>query len=415
MWLMVFLGCSNNIKNLYEQEKAAVLAAPAPLGATWQPELRVRLSDAALEVLSQAALSSGLLAADDEIRWEGPLGVDAELTPKLEVKGLKLAASKACEACLDLTASLSGTGKWKLGGLKGEVPLALDIGGTVSFEVKKVDDAFQVSGRLRDVSQVKLKTDTIGELDIAKPIQRWGKDLSEQVPPFELGEFGSEGVPLRALRLTTINGALAVEAVTDVAGGGPLTGPAPALSEGWELAISQKTALALMRREAFKAGIIDFDVAADPRYLDINGTVFTMGVRLWRLTRSGWWRDYEVTGNIEVLPRSVRLVPKLAKEGDKSKGAGVADPISLLAEGKILEVVEDGLAQTLPAGESTDIGGQAISLRASSVKGMGGALVISGAMVLGKDAEDSAGQGGSGDKKPDGKRKNRERREAGER
>lgn len=414
MLLLVFLGCANNIQTLYEQEKAAVLAAPAALGASWDPELRVRLSDPALEVLSQAALESGLLKAEDKIRWEGPLGVEAELSPKLEVKSLELRASKECDACLDLSASLTGTGNWKVGSLKGEVPLSLDIGGVVAFEVKKVDSSFQVTGKLKNVSQVKIKTTTVGDLDIAKPIQSWGKELSDHVPPFDLGEFGGDEVPLRALRLATVGGALAVEAVTDVAGGGPLTGPAPALKDGWELAISQKTALALMRRAAFEEGVIDYDVAADPRYLDVNGTMFTMGVRLWRLTSRGWWRDYEVTGNIDILPRSVRLVPKQAREGDKSEGAGVADPLALLAEGKILEVVEEGLEQTLPSGQSTDIGGQSLELRASSVKGMGGALVMSGSMKLGdgKDDEPSGGSGSS--EKKGGKKPNRERKPRGD-
>lgn len=386
MWLMVFLGCANNIRNLYEQEKAAVLAEPAALGANWEPELRVRLSDPALEVLSKAALSSGLLEADQKIAWQGPMGVEAQLSPHLVVKSLNLKASAACDACLDLTASLSGTGAWKLGSLKGEIPISLDLGGTVSFDVKKGDEAFMVSGRLRDVKQVKLKSDSVGDLDIAKPIQSWAKDLADSVPAFEIGEFGGEGVPLRALRLKTVDGALAVEAVTDVAGGGPLAASSGALSQGWELSISQKTALALMRREAFEAGIIDFDVAVDPRYLEIEGDQFKMGLRLWRLTRSGWWREYEVSGSISVLPRTVRLVPSGAKEGDKSKGAGVADPLALLAEGKILSVVEDGLAQTLPAGSSTDIAGQALSLRAQKVKGSRSALFVSGELSLGAPA-----------------------------
>lgn len=408
MWLLAILGCANNIRSLYEQEKAQVLAAPPALGATWEPELRLRFSDDALETLSEAALATGLLKADKKITWEGPLGVSAEISPKLEVKGLKLVASKTCDACLDLTANLNGTGPWKLGSLKGELPIGLEIDGTLSFDVKKQDSAFLVTGRLRDIKHVKVKTDLAGEFDVAKLIQRWGQDLAESVPPFDVGEFGGDEVPLRALRLATFGGALSVEAVTDVAGGEPLRVAAPKLTEGWELAIGDKTLVALMRREAFKTGVIEYDVAVDPRYLEVNGTVFTLGLRLWRLTSRGWWRDYEVTGQFDVLPRAVRLLPKLAKEGDKSKGAGLADPLALLAEGKILQVVEEGLAQSLPSGESAGLGDQELSVRVATVKGMGDALVVAGALELGKGGGGRQDEDG-GDKGKGGKRRRSER------
>lgn len=410
MWLLAFLGCANNIKALYEQEKAAALAPPAPLSADWKPELRVRLSDPALETLADAALKTGLLAAEDKITFEGPLGVTAELSPQLSVKSLKLGAAEGCEACLDLVATLEGRGPWKIGKLKGEIPIALELDGTLAFEAKKENGSFLVSGRLKDLRHVKVKTDLVGDVDLAKPLQGWAKDLAEGVPPFELGEFGGEGVPIRALRLATSGGVLAVEAVTDVAGGGSLAGKPAKLTEGWELAISQKTALALMRREAFEAGIISYEVAADPRYLEVNGSVFTMGVRLWRLTSRGWWRDYEVSGQIEVLPRSVRLVPKSSVEGDKSKGAGLVDPIALLAEGAILDTVEDGIAQTLPSGEKTGVGEQELSLRATSVRGADGALLIVGGLSLGAPAPEEASEGGGGGGKKKGERRQQRRR-----
>lgn len=408
MWLLAILACANNIRAQYQAEKELALAAPPALSGQWDPELRIRLSDDALGTLASAALSSGLLSADKKITWEGPLGVSAELSPKVEVESLTLSSSKACDACLDLVADLEGTGPWKVGRLKGEVPLSLELDGTLSFEVRKQDGAFLVSGRLRDIRHVKVKNTTVGDLDIARPIQGWGETLAGRTPPFDLGEFGGEGVPLRALRLATVGGTLAVEAVTDVGGGGPLTGKPGKLEQGWELSISQATALALMRREAFDTGVIAFDVAADPRSLELEGTVFTMGLRLWRLTSHGWWRDYTVTGQIEVLPETVRLVPKVVKEGDKSRGAGVADPLALLAEGKILDVVEDGLRQTLPSGESTGIGDQQLNLKASSVRGISGSMIVGGALTIGSAPPDSV-PSGSGD----GKRgKRREQRRA---
>ena len=51
MWLLVFLGCANNISALYEQEKAMVMASPPPLGKNWDSEFRLRFSDQALQTL----------------------------------------------------------------------------------------------------------------------------------------------------------------------------------------------------------------------------------------------------------------------------------------------------------------------------------------------------------------------------
>lgn len=409
MWLLVFLGCANNISALYEQEKAMVMASPPPLGKNWDPEFRLRFSDQALQTLAEVALDSGLLKVEDKIEFKGPLGVDAELAPQVEVKGLKIGASKACDACLDLSITLDGHGRWKVSKLGGDVPITLIVDTVLGFDVKQDNGVYTVTGKLKDVKSVKVKTDLAGDVDLAKPLQGWTEDLADEVPPFELGSFGGDDLPLRAFRLATSNGALAIEGVTNVAGGGPLTGPPQALKDGWELAMSDKTALALMRRAAFEEGIIDYDVAVDPRSLELNGTVFTMGLRLWRLTRSGWWRDYEVTGQIDVAPRAIKLVPKVAKEGEKSKGAGVADPLALLAEGAILDAVSGGLAQTLPTSESTKLGEKTITARTTSVKGMAGSLIVHGEIKVGEEQE-AEEQGGGGEGKKGGKGNRKQRR-----
>ena len=65
MWLIVFLACANNIKALYEAEKSQVMAAPPPVGNNWEPEMRLRFSDQALQALAETAVDGGLLKAED--------------------------------------------------------------------------------------------------------------------------------------------------------------------------------------------------------------------------------------------------------------------------------------------------------------------------------------------------------------
>lgn len=409
MWSLVFLGCANNITALYEAEKAAVMAAPAALGKSWDPEVRMRFSDKALQSLAETAVEGGLLKAEDTIEFKGPMGVNAELSPTVEVKGVQIGASKACDACLDLSIDMDGNGRWKISRVGGEIPISLTVSAVLGFDVAQQDGVYTVSGRLKDVKSVKVKSESVGDVDVAKLLKGWTEDLAARVPPFTVASFGGEDLPLRAFRLATSNGALAIEGVTNVAGGGPLAAPSHALDDGWELAISETTALALMRRAAFEAGVLSYDVAADPRSLELNGSVFTLGVRLWRLTRSGWWRDYTVTGQVEVSPRAIKLVPKVAKEGEKSPGAGAADPLALLAEGAILGAVEDGLAQSLPTKQSTTLGDKKVTARATSVKGMGGALVVRGDVRVGEDDDDEE-KAGSGEGRTRGGRKQRRER-----
>lgn len=392
MWLLVVLGCANNIKTLYENEKKAVMASPAALGKNWQPELRVRFGDGALSDISEVALKSGLLQADKKLSWEGPFGVTAELTPKLVVRDLKLNVAQGCDGCLKLAATLDGKGAWDVSGVTGEVPITLTVDGTIGFEVKQDDGAFTVTGRLKDFEHIKVKTGKASDLDLGGVLQSWAKDIAERTPEIELGTFGGDEMGLRALRIGSSGGALAIEAVTDVAGAKPLTGGNTPLQSDWDIAISESAALALMRRMAFEEGVIDYDVAADPRSLSVSGSRFTMGLRLWRLTSRGWWRDYTVTGDFKVTNNKIKLVPAEVKEGEKSAGAGLADPLALLAEGAILDAVAGGLAESFPSGEGTEVGGQKVQARATAILGMGSALVVRGDLDVG-DAATSSGSG----------------------
>ena len=64
MWLLAILACANNIREQYQAEKELALAAPPALGAHWDPELRIRLSDATPVRL--------------ELRWPAPTAASRE-------------------------------------------------------------------------------------------------------------------------------------------------------------------------------------------------------------------------------------------------------------------------------------------------------------------------------------------------
>lgn len=408
MLLLMLLSCANGIFQLYEQERAAVLAEPSPLGSSWDPELRVRLSDAALDDLASAAVKAGLLALDEKFEVEGPLGVTAQISPTVAVRSLALSAGKGCEACLTLKTELEGEAKWKLGSLKGTVPFSADLKGDLAFTLQKDGQTWKATGRVKGIDKIKVKAGKSSELDLGPILDDWANEITERIPELDLGSFGGEDLPLRGLRLAIRGGALSLEGVTDVVGGKAIGAEPAALDEGWEMAVSTETALAMMRRAAFEMGAIAYEVAADPRALKVAGDRFTLDLRLWKLARRGWWRDYEVTGVVEVTPRKIKLVPKNAREGETSDGAGLADPLALLAEGQILAAVEDGLAQTLPGQETIRAGGLEFKVATREVDGRAGLLFVRGELTT------TAASGSSDEKKGDkgdkgGRDKRRER------
>lgn len=108
MHLLLLLACASNIRELYEAEKALVMAAPPAVQGDWSPELRLRLSNKGLVELSSAVLQSGLLGWEEAIDIKNPLGVKVTVRPHATVKRLSLDVGKGCASCLGVEASLKG-------------------------------------------------------------------------------------------------------------------------------------------------------------------------------------------------------------------------------------------------------------------------------------------------------------------
>ena len=85
---------------------------------------------------------------------------------------------------------------------------------------------------------------------------------------------------------------------------------------------------------------------------------------------------------MRVRGRKIELEADRAYEGDKSRGAGLADPIALLAEGLILDAVVDGLKQAVPGSRSTAIGDRTLKAVTREIKGQGEELVLTGELTL---------------------------------
>ena len=384
LWSIALLvGCAGNIHELYEQEKSAVLQPTAlPRGDDWEGDLRIRISPESLSELSQAALDGGLLAWKKKMTLDTPIGTIASVRPRAHVTQLSVSTGGGCEDCLSLSGALSGEAKWKVGPLSGKVPFTARLAGDLSVSIERDGQDWAVMGDLADISRVKLSSVSVGKVDISDLLQQWGRDAAEATPAFRISTLGGEDMPLRAVRLSVDALGLELEALTDVNGGQPIAASSTALESDWQLRTSTATALAIMRRASFEAGMLSHDIAIDPRGFTADASQFTLDLRLWRLSGKGWWRDYTVDGRMRVRGRKIELEAERAEEGEKSRGAGLADPLALLTEGLILETVVDSLKQAVPGSRSAAVGTHQLKAITREIKGREGEVVLTGILKL---------------------------------
>jgi len=383
--IVLSLSCASGVLAMYQDERAAALATPNPAGNAWQPQVRVRISQDALDDIVQTALDQGLLSWTDAIELKGPLGLTAQVKPSATIKQLSLSASRQCTQCLDVNARLKGKAAWTAAGASGKVPFTARLGATVAFDISQDGETWVVAGRLRDVDRVQVGSAILGSLDATSLLGDWVEQALKRTKAMDIGSLGGTDLPLRAARLSTTKSGLEFQLLTDLSEGSAVSAGGT-MSTDFDLRVSSDTALALARRAAFKTGAIAVDVAAIPTALDVTGDQFTMGLRLWKLDGAGWWRDYQVMGALKVKGKRIVLNPTEATQGEKSRGAGLADPMALLAEGRILSAVENGLHQALPGSTGAKLGRQRLTAQVAQVSGDDGVITLAGAITQGRPA-----------------------------
>lgn len=356
-WILLVgaTGCPSSVLGEYQASKAEVLGAPAALGTNWKPEVRVRLSPDLVEAVVVAVLEQGL-STKRAITVSGPLGISARVEPAVDVEKLSFGAAKSCERCVNVRASLDGKVGYDVAGHRGSVPLHGQLAADVALQLARTADEFSASATIEDVQSLEVEVPRAGKVELAGELESWARRALREAPAIPLGSFGGAGLPIRAARVAWIGDAAELEGATDVAGAVPVSadGARPA---GWAVSLETETLLALARRAAFEQGALSHDVAVDPRALRVeDGGGFALDLRLWRLEGAGWWRDYMVHGTLaidggELVVRSDDVV-----ETGKSRGAGFADPLVLLVEGRILEGIGDAFDRAIPL-QTGSVGG----------------------------------------------------------
>jgi hypothetical protein len=354
------------------------LAEPRAPGQSWTADVVVQLSPPLLDQLIGAFLTEPLQASLAE----------GALTLTQRVRSLDVHAARGCASCVGLDLTLSGRARWLQGTpLAGAAPVEVTLAADGVVEARRAGDAWTATLALQRVRDVAVTVegrrvvpgDLLGGLDLDRSVRAWlREELPRAVPPIPLATFESDELPLLALRAVPDGDGLRIEARSDTLSdaGAALVGPPPA--EGFRLGVAAETALALARAQAFRGGEVGYGVVPEPTALQVDGDGFSLGLRLWRPVGRGWWRDYDVTGTLDVVKGKLRLAPDDVVEGERSPGAAAADPLAALFEGKILDAIGDAVQTPIPTRMGADVGESALTLTLTSITGADGTLVATG-------------------------------------
>ncbi len=393
--LLMMSACTSKIRADFEEAKRYALEEAGAPPADWRAEAAIWLADDLVEELLLRAVNEAL-GRSATIDLGSVLGVGASVRPTASLRSVDLKPSRSCQSCVTILLEAGGEATWAVGELGGALPFELSATATFALSTQRSAEGFTLSGDLTELSALELSD--LGarglSVDLSGPMADWARErIVEGVPAMTLAAVGGEDLPLRDLRVVAEQEALRVELLTDAAHGGAL-----ALSElavpagGWEAAISQETLLDMARRAAFAHGEVSEDIWVEPSGLSVSRERFTLGLRIWKLSGLGWWRDYEVTGGVSLSGSRLVLSPEAATERGASSGAGLVDPLALLASGIILDAIVDAAAQSFPLPDSQRIGASTVRLTPEGLSGRGGSLQISGSATIDGGSDRERGQ-----------------------
>lgn len=385
--LLLLLACSNPaLQDEYDARKTAALASPGEPASGWRAEGALRLSAQLLEELMAASIKSESKAAEP-IDLSG-LGT---LKPVLTLDKFKLVDGD-CKTCVGAEGTVSGNAIIKVAGIKKKIPFTADFTLDMTFETeaRTSKDGAALRHIILKPSKVrKLRVELSGAakaLDLEKPLKTYGEQVLERIEPIDLGDLGGPELHLRDVRVKEEDGVMRIELLTDAPKNVPVKSWPEVPQQGFQVVMSEAALLSIARREAFTLGEVapGTGIYAEPTSLDLDGMGFEMGLRVWRLDGNDWWRDYTLSGDISILKEELVLKATGVEEGEKSKGAGIADPLALIGEAYIMRILQDSAQGALPGSEQFEVGSSAWTVVLEDAKGVGENLVMSGRIRVGK-------------------------------
>lgn len=349
--LLSFYGCASVIQD-YEAARDLALTDPTFVPTNWQPDAAIQLSQPLLDSLITTALSPPPSITST---WNAGL---LSLTPALTVERLALAASADCTECLQVDVDLGGTLGWSApvvggGQTTARVGCRLDL----RMVITAIENGFRVGvapNRIKDV-HVELGGIRAG-LDLTGTLASYVQSsLVTVIPPVALTEVGSETAPVRAVRVSSTQQVVRVDLLTGARVPGTVPVELAPPTKGFSVDLSLESLLAIARSDAFRTDPMAHGIVAEPTALRFEPDHFEVGLRLWKTTGRGFWRDYEVRGNYRMEGDNLVMEPTSTKDKGHSPGALFADPLVGLSEGLVQRAVRKALDTAVPT-NSGDLG-----------------------------------------------------------
>lgn len=371
------LSCASVIED-YEAARTLALTDPGPAPPNWEPDVSIQLSKPMMSTVMTAALQP-------PPRFTGDFGAGViSIKPDLALDALELAAATACTDCLQVAFGLGGKVGWStlLGGsetpvrITGRLDLALSVEPTGN-------DTFAIAVAPRDIKDVSVEiAGAKGGVDISGPLIGWvDSTVLSVLPPFVVTEVGTGTAPVRGVRVSSVGDVLRIDLLTGAATPGVVPKVIPAPTAGFQVDVAVPSLLAIARAQAFETGPLAMGVLGEPTKLELRSEGFLIGLRLWKTTGRGWWRDYEVGGEWKLQDGELVMSPGKVQDLGHSPGAALADPLLALAEGVIQKAIGGALNTAVPtsSGEMGEMNAEVVINRFQAADGQ---LRLMGDMVI---------------------------------
>ena len=392
---LLLVGCGGDsvIETEFEAARSAAVADPGPAPEGWAPDGALHMSPALIDDLMKVGLETwGTLAGVSTAR--GPLGVRGEVQYDMEVRRVDIAGTDRCERCMTVSVRVGGDVDYRFGPVRGASPVTVDVALLTRLDVdSRRDQSFVVTLVTQEVDDVTVNVRNLGGgigSTVNSELSEWGQQtLLGQMQPIELGTFGGEEFPLRALTVeATQDGGASLHFLTRSPTPAPVGRVVPKLRSGWQLDVSQQSLLGLAAKTSLEMGAVSHGVHVQPTGLRMRTGSFEMDLRLWKPEGRGWWRDYTVQGDIDLTDGALALSAKTVEETGQSEGALLADPLAAVGESVILSSIRDGVNQSLPLAHNTTASDFDVGLSVRSLTASSDTLIVKGDLSVSRKMPD---------------------------
>jgi hypothetical protein len=373
--LLLSTACTSAVRTEFQTTYAEVTRPPPPLPTAWEPDISVRMAPAVVEGALSAALDGAQLSTLIDLPG-------FKLEPSLSVDGVRLTDPQVpCDGCLGLYATLAGNLDYRGLGYAGRTKVRIHIGIDTALQVRQEPDGWVVMADPPTITAIETDLETMNRTLsdwVLSPLAQWvSSSLTSGLAPITLARLGRLDLPVQALRVAVVDGIVELDARTTSPSDAAVD-PAADPGAGWSARMPVASVVAAARLAAFQQGSLGLGLWAEPRDIDIEDDTLTLDLRLWRVAGMGWWRDYHIDTQMDLDGGKLTLAPRDVSELAHSQGAGLADPIAAMLQGKILDVIASAVNTSIPSSRTQDIGGTRTTWALDSIGREGDDLVLGG-------------------------------------